>query len=414
MRASYAVRMLALATVATTGLAGCVASKSSETTPPASGSTGVARGTGGAAAAGGEVRIGVVMAKTGFMSPYDTPALQALQLEVEKQNATGGIGGSKIVLDVVDTGTKMDRYASAAGEVLDRGAKVLLVTCDYDVSSPAAIAAEGKNVLNIAPCVGDPVYGPKGGLKIGFSMGDGTPGESSIMAEFAHDKGWKSAVTLKDTSIKYTQNQCDIFTKRFQSLGGTIAGAYDYKQGDSIKETVSKISSGTKPDVIVNCGYNPGGGQVTKELRDGGVDTPIVSGFGMDGDFWLGAIPGLKDYFIVTYAAKDGNDPDPAVNETANAYKAKYGKFPDVGSFVTGPSTIQAIKAAYDKAGSWDGDKLAAAMESFKEVPLMAGPTSFTPQLHISVDRPMRVLQVKDGKLAVVEKRAPQQVVTLG
>ncbi|MEO7447790.1 MAG: ABC transporter substrate-binding protein [Humibacillus sp.] len=413
MRASYAVRMLALATVAATGLAGCVASKSAETTPPAGGSTGAAGATGGAAPAG-DVRIGVVMAKTGFMSPYDTPALQALQLEVKKQNAAGGIGGSQIVLDIVDTGTKMERYASAAGEVLGRGAKVLLVTCDYDVSSPAAIAAEGKNVLNIAPCVGDPIYGPKGGLKLGFSMGDGTPGESSIMAEFAHGKGWASAITLKDTSIKYTQNQCDIFTKRFKALGGTIAGAYEYKQGDSIKETVSKISSGAKADVIVNCGYNPGGGQVTKELRDGGVATPIVSGFGMDGDFWLGAIPGLKDYYIVTYAAKDGNDPDAAVNETANAYKAKYGAFPDVGSFVTGPSTIQAIKAAYDKAGSWDGDKLAAAMEGFKDVPLMAGPTTFTPELHISVNRPMRVLEVKNGKLVFVEKRGPEQVVTLG
>lgn len=409
MKVSFSVRALALASVAAMSLAGCVASKTD--TPAATPSGGT---TGTSAAAGGEVRVGVVMAQTGFMSPYDTPALQALQLEVDKQNAAGGIGGQKIVLDIVDTGTKMERYAPAANEVLGRGAKVLLVTCDYDVSSPAALAAEAKNVLNIAPCVGDPIYGPKGGLKIGFSMGDGTPGESSIMAEFAFDKGWKKAVLLKDTSIKYTQNQCDIFAKRYAELGGTVAATYDFKQGDSIKETVSKIAAGPAPDVVVNCSYNPGGGQATKELRDGGVNAPIVSGFGMDGDFWLGAIPNLKDYYIVTYAASDGTDPDASVNEMANAYKAKYGKFPVVGSFVTGPSTIQAIKAAYDKAGSWDGDKLAAAMESFVNVPLMAGPTTFTKDLHISVDRPMRVLEVKDGKLVFVEKRAPQKVVTLG
>lgn len=396
-------RAVGILAVAGLGLTGCVSSKPADSGGGAGSSTG--------AASGGEVRIGVVMAKTGFMSPFDTPALNALELEVNKLNAAGGIGGQKLVLDVVDTGTKVERYASAAKEVLGRGAKVVVVTCDYDVSSPASIAAESKNVLNIAPCVGDPIYGPKGGLKIGFSMGDGTPGESSIMAEFAYSKGWKTAVLLKDTSIKYTQNQCDIFAARFTQLGGKVAQTYEYKQGDSIKETVSKISGGTAPDVIANCGYNPGGGQVTKELRDGGVKAPIVSGFGMDGDFWLGAISGLKDYYVVTYAAKDGNDPDPSVNDMANEYKAKYGQYPEVGSFVTGPSTIQAIKAAYEKAKSWDGDKLTAAMESFKDEPLMAGPTTFSADLHISVHRPMRVLEVKDGKLNFISKQAAQKVV---
>ncbi len=390
-------------------LSGCV-TDTTNTAPPAApgGSPGAP-----AAPPTGEISIGVVMAKTGFMGPIDTPALNGLELEVEKMNAEGGIAGQKIKLDIIDTGTKLERYASAATEVLERGAKVLVVTCDYDVSSPAALAAEAKNVLNIAPCVGDPIYGPAGGLKVGFSMGDGTPGEASIMAEFSYEKGWKSAVLLKDTSIKYTQNQCDIFAKRFEQLGGTVAQSYNYVQGDSVKETVSKIAAGEAPDVVVNCGYSPGGAQVAKEVRDGGINAPIISGFGMDGDFWLDAIAGLKDYYIVTYAAKDGNDKDAAVNEVAEAHKAKYGAYPDVSSFVTGPSVLQAVKAAYEKAQSWDGDKLAAAMEQFKDEPLLAGPTTFTPELHISVDRPMAILEVKDGKLNPVDKVAAKQVVFL-
>jgi len=384
------------------------AAPAEETAAPAEETS--AEETAAAEASGDPLVLGIVQAGSGFMGPIDTPARNALLLEVEKVNAAGGVNGQPITVEFIDTETKFEKYAPAAEEVIGKGANVLIVTCDYDVSSPASLVAEGKNILNVAPCIGDPIYGPAGGLPNGFSIGAGTPGETTVMAEFAADKGWKTAVLLRDTSIKYTQNQCTIFEKRFTELGGKVTATYDYVQGDSVKETVSKIAAGKKPDVIVNCGYNPGGGQVAKEIRDGGVEVPIISGFGMDGDFWVPAIEGLKDYYVVTYASKNGDDPDPAVNEYAAEYAKVYGNPPDVGGFVTGPATLQLILEAYKQAGSWDGDKMTAAFQAMKDVPTLAGPSSFSPDLHINVERPMAVLVVKDGKLAWVEDRAPEKV----
>ncbi len=399
-------------------LAGCVSSSDDAATEPAAEETAteevveetVAEETAAAEASGDPLVLGIVQAGSGFMGPIDTPARNALLLEVEKVNAAGGVNGQPITVEFIDTETAFERYAPAAEEVIAKGANVLIVTCDYDVSAPAALVAEGKNILNLAPCIGDPIYGPDGGLPNGFSIGAGTPGETTVMAEFAADQGWQTAVLLRDMSIKYTQNQCSIFEKRFTELGGEVLATYDYVQGDSVKETVSKIAAGDQPDVIVNCGYNPGGGQVAKEIRDGGVDVPIISGFGMDGDFWVGAIPDLKDYYVVTYAAKNGDDPDTAVNEYAAAYEAAYGSPPDVGGFVTGPATLQLILEAYKQAGSWDGDKMTAAFEAMKDVPTLAGPSSFSPDLHINVERPMAVLVVENGKLKWIEDRAPEKV----
>jgi len=345
------------------------------------------------------------------MGPIDTPARQALLMEVDKVNAAGGVNGQPIKVNFIDTESKFGAYAPDAKKAIADGANVLVVTCDYDTAAPAALVAEKSNVLNVAPCVGDPIYGPKGGLPNGFSMGDGVPGEGSVMAEFSNKQGYKNAVLLEDTSIKYTQDQCKVFTQRFTELGGKILNTYTYKQGDSVKETVSKIaSSPTKPDVIVNCGYNPGGAAVAKEIRDGGLNQPIVSGFGMDGDFWVGSIPNLKDYYVVTYASKNGDDPDPAVNAYAAAFAKKYGSAPAVGGFVTGPTTLQAILEAYKLSGSWDGAKMAAAMETLNNFPTLAGPTSFTKDLHINVNRPMRVLQVKNGKLVYDTEITPTKV----
>lgn len=392
-------------------LAGCVSSTTStESAAPAESAAASTAASAAPAADGEPLVLGIVQAGSGFMGPIDTPARNALLMEVDKVNAAGGVNGQPIQVNFIDTETKFDQYAPAAEKVIADGANVLIVTCDYDVSSPAALVAEGKDVLNVAPCIGDAIYGPAGGLKLGFSAGTGVPGEATDMAEFANKKGWKTAVLLKDTSIKYTQNQCAVFDKRFTELGGTVIKTYEYKQGDSVKETVSKVAAGKKPDVIVNCGYNPGGGAVAKEIRDGGVDAPIISGFGMDGDFWVGGIPNLKDYYVVTYASKNGDDTDPAVNDYAAAYTEKYGNAPDVGGFVTGPTTLQLILEAYKQAGSWSGQALTTALEGFKDVPTLAGPSTFSKALHINVTRPMAVLEVKDGKLVYVEDIAPEKV----
>ena len=406
------LRLMTVAAVVGAGalvLSGCSSSSSSST--EASAPAEAAASSAAPAASGDPLVLGIVQAGSGFMGPIDTPARNALLLEVEKVNAAGGVNGQPIQVNFIDTETKFEAYAPNAQKVIDEGANVLIVTCDYDVSSPAALVAEAANVLNIAPCIGDPIYGPAGGLKLGFSMGDGVPGEASVMAEFANKQGYKTAVLMKDTSIKYTQNQCAVFDKRFTELGGKVLNTYEYVQGDSVKETVSKIASGTKPDVIINCGYNPGGGQVAKEIRDGGLATPIISGFGMDGDFWVGGIPNLSDYYVVTYNAKNGDDANADVNAAAEEYKAKYGNLPDVGGFVTGPTTLQVILEAYKQAGSWDGDKMTAALETFKDVPTLAGPTSFSPDLHINVTRPMAILEVVDGKLKFIEAIAPEKVV---
>ena len=369
-------------------------------------------GAGGGDSGGGEdIRIGVVMARSGFMGPIDTPALQAMELYADQLNEEGGIDGRNIVLDVVDTGTNLDRYASAATEVIGRGAAVLVTTCDYDVSSPAALVAEGSGIVTFAPCIGDPIFGPQGGLPNGYSMGNGVPGEAAVMAEFAIEQGWTTAYTITDTTLVYTQNQCEVFAERFQQLGGQILGAANFQQGNSIREIVSGVAGGERPDVVANCSYSPGGAAAAKEIRDGGVDSPIISGFGMDGDFWTEGIPGLTDYFVVTYGAINGDDPNPAFNEFADDYEEQYGARPTVSSFATGPSVLQAVKIAYERAGSFEAEAMTAELEQFDGEELLVGPTTFSPELHINVERPQRILEVRDGKLAFLQEKAADEVV---
>ena len=52
---------------------------------------------------------------------------------------------------------------------------------------------------------------------------------------------------------------------------------------------------------------------------------------------------------------------------------------------------------------------LAAEMDKFKNENLTAGPTSFTPSLHVSVTRPMAILKTTNGKTKLVKYAAAKK-----
>jgi branched-chain amino acid transport system substrate-binding protein len=256
--------------------------------------------------------------------------------------------------------------------------------------------------------------GPDAGLTLGFSMGSAVPGEAAIMAEYAFETFGPRAALMKDMSIKYTQNQCVVFEERWTQLGGEIVADPEFSQtpeGSLAAPVTAQVQEvrASEPDVVALCSYPGGGAEAAAALRNGGVTAPIISGFGMDGAFWLGAVPDLSDFYFVTYASVFGDDPNPKVQELLAAFEAQTGSPAATSSLVTGASTIEAFKIAAEQAGTTDGAAVAAALEGFNNVELTAGPTSFSPDLHVNVQRPMAVLQVQDGQHSFIEYRAAEQ-----
>jgi branched-chain amino acid transport system substrate-binding protein len=118
----------------------------------------------------------------------------------------------------------------------------------------------------------------------------------------------------------------------------------------------------------------------------------------MDGDYWIGSVPNLSNFYVVNYGSKYGDDPSADVNAFFKKFEAKYGKKADVSYGLRGYSAVQAWAKAANAAGSLDGDKVAAVLDTFNKAPLVIGPTTWTPTLHIATDRPMSIIGVKDGK----------------
>lgn len=366
---------------------------------------------GGGATSGDPIKIGVASGQTGFMSFFDKPALVGAKMAADEINAAGGVDGRQLEVIVADHRTDVGRIGPSTLQVIEDGADVVMTSCDNDFGAPAAQEANRNGVLAVG-CAGGPLFGKEGIGPLTFNVYPGTPTEGAIMAEFALSRGWKRGFALQDTSLEYSKTTCDYFKQRFTDAGGTLVGENTFKNDDpSIASQVTEIR-GSDADFVAVCSYPPGGAAAVKQLREGGVKLPIVGAGAFDGTYWLKGINKLSDFYNLGHGSLWGDDPNPKRAAIFEEYEKRTGEPPASSTYtLMGYSAVQAIADGIKKSGgSTDGEELAKALETFKDEPLAVGPTTFTSDCHISVGRPMVVMQIQDGKASFVEEFKPEGV----
>jgi branched-chain amino acid transport system substrate-binding protein len=343
--------------------------------------------------------IGWAFDSKGAMAPFDGPALAAAQVRVKQINAKGGVGGRPLQINTCDTqGNKPAIAKACATKLIGQGANIMFTTCDVDFAAPVVQESIDAGKLTVAPCIGTDQMGPKRfGAKgrLAFSFGNVAQDEGSAMAQFAWNKGWRTAAIATDTVIVYFKNVTAAFAVRFKQLGGKIVDSETYQSlgSTNVSNAVSRLN-GVKADVVVTSTAGAFGALSTlvSGLRSLGNDTPILNSWAGDGTYWLPKDPKVTNYYFVTYADAFGGDPNPAVNRLAKQVKA------GTGGFITGSAAIDGVVTAINRShGSTTGVVLAATMEKFRKVPTLSGLVSFSPALHSVFGRQYRVMTIQDN-----------------
>ena len=102
--------------------------------------------------AGDEIVVGFATAQSGFMQAYDKPAQDAAMIRIDEINKAGGLLGKKIKAVFADTKTDQAEGAKAGLAVLDQGADLVIVSCDYDFGAPAALQAQAAGKVSFFLC----------------------------------------------------------------------------------------------------------------------------------------------------------------------------------------------------------------------------------------------------------------------
>jgi branched-chain amino acid transport system substrate-binding protein len=367
------------------------------------------------AAAGKPIIIGIATAQTGFIAAFDKPAVAGAMIAVKDINAAGGVMGRPLKVVTADTKSDLNLGSQAGLSVVSKGADVMLVTLDFNFGGGAARVAQSKGMAVVSIGASSPKFGVSGIGPLAYTIGSNGAVEAYAEAEWAYQKkGWKNAYILLDDTTDANKTQCDSFSTRFKELGGSIAGSDTFKNSDpSVAPQITRIKGlSSKPDVIILCSYPPGGAVATQQIRQQGLDTPIIGNDAMDGDYWYKkTLPDLSNFYYNESTSIFGNDPNPKVNTFWKKYTKATKGAPQVSFGAFGYAAVQALALGIERAKSTKGSLVAAQMNKFKNAPLLLS-TTFTPKVHIDTHREGRMMEIQNGKHTVaavvkVQKQPP-------
>ncbi|MGF6432327.1 MULTISPECIES: ABC transporter substrate-binding protein [Bradyrhizobium] len=360
------------------------------------------------ARAANEIVVGFATAASGFMQAYDKPAQDAALIRIEEINKAGGLLGKKIKPVFADTKTDQAEGAKAGLAVLDQGADLVIVSCDYDFGAPAALQAQAAGKVSFFLCAESIKAGIPGVGPFSFSASVLAPVQGATMSEWAYTKkNARSFYRLLDSWTVYNKGICDGFDWMLPRLKeAKLVGSDTFKNDDaSIASQITRIKSLPKePDAIMLCTMMPGAVSAIKQIRAAGIKSMILNGSGVDGSYWMNAVPDLSNFYVPVQGSVYGDDPNPKVNEFNKKYKEVTGGDPSSQYVYPGYVLIDVWARAVERAKSTDAAAVVAELEKMNNESTLFGPRTFTKDIHHQNQGRYLIVDTEAGKPQVIDQ----------
>ena len=352
-------------------------------------------------AAGDTVHIGAVLDFVSFSAPFDVPAEEGVRLAVDELNAAGGIGGKyKIKLSVKDYRGEAGPAIAGTKELLADKVDVILGSGSAQASVVVGGFAAKKNVPMITITASGPdiptAIGP-----YGFTNTITDNRQGTVLAQYAIEKGYKTAYILRCPDDPYTDLLPVYFAKVFEKMGGKLVGTgtWSFTQQEFSVE-VGKIKKlDTPPDVIMSATFGPFYAGLITSLRSAGITAPYLAPDVVDepSSIGLGAVAEGVVFVSAVFA-----NPGSSMEAFNQKYKAKYGKENTVAPPALGYDAVKLVEAAVLKAGSTDGKAIRDALDTLMDIKGATGSLSYAGNGR-NIDRNVALCQIQNGQKALIK-----------
>nr|CAA75186.1 amide-urea binding protein [Methylophilus methylotrophus] len=347
------------------------------------------------------VKVGILHSATGTMAISETGSIQAEKLAIEQINAMGGILGRKIEIIQEDGASDWPTFAEKAKKLLEKDKVAAVMGCWTSASRKAALPVfEKDNGLLFYPTFYEGLEQSK---NVFYTGQEATQQILAGLDWIAKEKKAKTFYLIGSDYI-WPRTSMKIARKHIeQHLHGTVVGeeyiALDDTQFGSV---INKIKL-KKPDVIYAAVV--GGSNVAwfKQLNAAGLNsskqTMLTISVTEDEVLGIGGENLAGFYSAMKYFQSQDN---PENKKFVEAFKKRWGKDAVIGD-VTQAAYLGPwlYKAAVERAGSFDVDKVQAALPgyTFKDAP--EGPVTVEANHHLTTK--LRIGQWgKDGQAKVV------------
>jgi branched-chain amino acid transport system substrate-binding protein len=151
------------------------------------------------------------------------------------------------------------------------------------------------------------------------------------------------------------------------------------------------------------CSMVPGVVSAVRQIRNAGIEAPILNGSGVDCSYWMDAVPGLSEFYIPVQGSVYGDDPDPAAEAFNQAFEEQHGVRPSSQYAYPGYVMIDVWAKAVERSGTTEAGAVVAELEKMRGEPTLFGPRTFTSELHHHNQARYHIVKVDDGKPGVID-----------
>ena len=356
------------------------------------------------------IKIGQAVALTGDNSVWGQPEKNAVEMEIAKINAKGGVLGKQLELVAYDTRGDATEGVNVAKRLVSDGVCAIIGPGQSGVAIAMSSVTEPANVAFLATTATNPkvTVDDKTGKvrKSAFRMCFIDPFQGTVAAQFAaKDLKLKTAAIIYDVGSDYSSFLGKYFTDEFVKQGGKVAASEAFRSGElDFRAILGKIK-GSKPDILFIPTQQKEASLIMKQAADLGMK-PVFMG----GDGW--ASPDLvplsggaaEGSYFVNIASLE----DPDIQGFVKEYKAKYNADPVMPNPVMAIDALDAIIDAIVKTNGTDAAKIEAQLELTKDLPALTGKLTIDPATHNPLNKPAIIQEVKGGQIVFKTKYVTQ------
>ena len=289
------------------------------------------------------IKVGFNVPLTGFAAADGKSARIGAELAVEQVNAAGGINGKNLELVVYDDQASPKESAPLAAKLITQDGVVAGISGSYSGATRAAATIYQENATPyISAYAVHPDITRSGDYVFRTSFMGEVQGRAG--AKLVGEMMGKKRVSIITLANDFGKSLEAGFKEKAAEFGIEIIGEYDYSIKDrEFGPIVSKVKA-ESPDAIYASGYFFTAGPLVSQLREAGVDVPVIGQEGYDGEMFI-KIAGAASEGVVITTSLDRDSTDPLAQAFIKGFQAKAGYPADMVSASTHTAVLVLAEA---------------------------------------------------------------------
>jgi branched-chain amino acid transport system substrate-binding protein len=236
------------------------------------------------------------------------------------------------------------------------------------------------------------------------------PYQGTALADFAYKElGKRKAAFITDVSAAYSVGIQQYFEEQFTRLGGQVVAKEGYQANDTeFRAQVSKVAESGADVLVVPTATYRDIALIAKQADALGLKIQYLGGDGWVADELLSMAGAELDG---AYLSSGVSTESPEFKDFNEQFAKKHNMQATVYAYYALDALYAleyAIGVAIDKAGSPEPTAVRDALETMKDVPVFTSKLTMEPTTHNPHNKPVVIMQIKDGKWNIVKTYEPQ------